>query len=381
MPRHFYLAQASNFSARQTLRHLFAFGGSWDSVALRGHLAERYHTDLNCVALYGTGRSALAAALKVVLAQGTAGGKAAAAGSASSEVVITALTCYAVVEAVRAAGATPVFADVDPVTLHFGAKELEAVLKTHKHVKAVVVQNNLGVPADIVGIEKCCKKHNIPIIEDLAHCAGVRYPDGREAGTVGVAAALSFGKGKSIDTISGGALVLSKSLGVEARQPLKKPAAADTLRARWYPVFGAIMRGLSYVHLTKYFTALLLKLHFIERSADAKLSLSTRCTHWQARLALSQFLSLPDSRPPIRTSYRIYRREEALDKLEKHGFIFNDTWYDIPVSPLRYYKKADFPEKSCPVAMQISQELINFPTHYRKKALRPAEKLIEEYRK
>ncbi len=364
--RYFFLDKAAAFSAKDVLLQLFTIGTRQDLVNLRGYLAKRYATTSDKVALFGTGRSALAAAIKSVVPR-------------KSEVLATSLTCFAVVEAIKAAGCQPVFADIDPQTLHYGKKELESALKKHPKVKAVIVQNNLGHPADIQGIEEICKKYNVFIIEDLAHCAGIRYADGREAGTVGAATALSFGKGKSVDTIAGGALVLSTKIPATAKQPKHLPSFASSFRARVYPLLGAMMRGFSYLHLMRYFTALLLKLHLIERSADAKLSLGTRCTCWQAKLALAKLTALPENRPPLRDFYFVKNREELLNKLEKRGFYFDDIWYSSPVSPERYYYKADFDEKECPVAMTVVKKLINVPTHYRHADLAPAIKLIKEH--
>lgn len=363
-----FIGQASNYKPLDVLRHTFAFGTKADALRLRTHLASRYGVKLENVALYGTGRSALAAALKSTL-------KTAHATSIKPEVIITALTCYAVVEAVKAAGCTPVFADVDEKTLHYGAKELETTLKKYPSAIALVVQNNLGHPVDIVALERIAKKHNLALIEDLAHCAGVRYPDGREAGTVGDATILSFGKGKSIDTIAGGALVLKTT---PAPQPENRPRLANSLRARFYPLFGAFIRLFYHVKLGRLFTSLLLKLRFIERSADAPLLLKTRCTYWQAKLALRQLECLPDSRPPIREFYLVKNRDELLARLEKKGFIFNDTWYDCPVAPRRYFKKSGFNSEDCPVATRLADEIINLPTHYPTAKLAPARKIIKE---
>ena len=362
----YFLGRGANYSGEEITRHTFAFGTKQDSKNLRDHLAKRYNVNLENVALFCTGRSALAAAIKTIVPK-------------NSEVLATSLTCYAVVEAIKAAGCDPVYADVDSKTLHYSKKELEKALEKHPKVKAVIVQNNLGIPADIEGIEKVCKNHNILLIEDLAHSAGIKYKDGREAGTVGDAAILSFGKGKSIDTIAGGALVLRKEIKGKLRQPKNAPRLADSLRARFYPLFGGIMRGLAGAGLMKYFTSALLKLGFIQRSADARLSVSTRCTHWQAKLALDQLVNLPENRPPIRKFFLVKNREEVLKKLEEAGYYFDDIWYTSPVAPERYYHLAGFREKECPVAMKLSKEIINFPTYYKESELKPARKIIEEY--
>lgn len=363
----YFLGQAGNYRAGDILRHLFAVGTRKSSRNLKSHLAERYGVKRSQVLLYHTGRTALAAAIKTLVPEG-------------SEVVATSLTCYAVYEAITGAKCQPVFADVDLNTLHYGGRELEKVLKTHNNVKAIIIQNNLGIPCDIASIEQVAKKHNLIIIEDLAHCAGVRYKDGREAGTVGAAAALSFGKGKSIDTICGGALVMRTDVKMPTA-PRKLPKFADRFRDRFYPLFGAEIRGFYHfgIKAGRVFTSALIHLGFIKRSADESLNFNTRLTHWQARLALRQFMKLPESREPLRRFYFVDDRDKVLSKLAWRGFIMYDTWYDVPISPERYYKKVGLDEGTCPNAVYAAEHIVNLPNHYAFTELRDARNIIEKY--
>jgi dTDP-4-amino-4,6-dideoxygalactose transaminase len=285
-----------------------------------------------------------------------------------------------------------VYADVDPQTLHFNGETIEKALKKHKDVKAVIVQNNLGIPADIKSIKTSVRKHNLVLIEDLAHCAGISYKDGKEAGMIGDVVALSFGKGKSIDTISGGALLVrTKEVTYVERgryktkivklpkSPEKKPSFGDRYRDRFYPLFGKIIRGLYFFRLGRLFTSFLLKTHQIKRSADATLDQKVRLTYWQAKLALKQLENMPKDRPPIREFYLVDDRNIVLNELERSGFVMSDIWYDIPVSPERYYNKTKYPEKECPVAVEIAKHIINLPTHYPRTKLQPARKIIEKH--
>jgi dTDP-4-amino-4,6-dideoxygalactose transaminase len=96
-------------------------------------------------------------------------------------------------------------------------------------------------------------------------------------------------------------------------------------------------------------------------------------------MALKQLENLPKNRPPIREFYFVRDREKVLSELEKNGFVMNDTWYDIPVSPARYYKKAKFPEKECPVALEAAEQIINLPNHYAKNELKKAREIIAKY--
>lgn len=362
-----FLGAASNYKAKDILRHTFSFGTSQDFDDLKMHLALRYGVNFDCVTLFHNGRSALCAGLKAALPK-------------NSKVLINGFTCHAVLEAVKTAGCVPVFADIETNTLHFDVKILRQIYAKHPDLKAVIIQNSLGIPVDIAKISQFAELHNLVIIEDLAHCTGVHYPDNRETGTIGDIVALSFGKGKSIDTISGGALVIRNRSIKLPKQPMTRPRLSDSLRDRWYPFFGACMRGARHIHLHKLITGLFLKLHFIERSADAKLNIRIRLTYWQAKLALQQFAALsPKGRKPIREHLLVENRDKLLEELSKHGYHFDEFWYEKPVSPARYYQKVHFPEQECPNSVIVSQKIINIPTYYTEEELAPALKIIREH--
>ena len=356
---YYFLGQAAHYSRKERLRHTFACGHKRDSRRLSDYLKERYGAEQ--AILTKNGRSALALALKNLIPK-------------DSEVIVNGFTCYAVFEAVKAAGMQPVFADISRENLNFTTETVKKVLTSK--TRAIIVQNTLGNPVDIKSIEKIARENNLVIIEDLAHCVGLKYEDGREAGMVGAATVLSFGKDKSIDTISGGALIVRTSLEKPIKAPNKAPKFADAFRARFYPLFAGISRGLQHIKLGGLWLKLLLKLHFIEKSADNKLDLTRRPNHFEAKLALKQLQARP--RNPIRTYAFVENRDEVLKKLKKKGYFFDAFWYEKPVSPVRYYHKVHFNEAACPVATAVASEIINLPTHYNKTALEPALKIIKE---
>ncbi len=364
----YFLGQAAHFSRARLWQHTFATGTKRDAVKLRKALGQRYQADLAHVALYHTGRSALSVALKMLLPPG-------------SKVAINGFTCQAVVQAVKAAGCVPIYVDINRKQLHFSATELKASLTRYPDLKALIIQNTLGLPADIKPIQQLAKQYHLQIIEDLAHSVGTPYQDGSEAGTLGAATVLSFGKGKSIDTSCGGALILRAPHLPAIDQPTKLPRLADRLRDRFYPFLGLCMRLSRHLKLHKVVTGGFLALHWIARSADAPLSRKTRLTNWQARLALRQLQRIKPGRSPLRQHYFVRNRSEVLQALADAGYHFSEIWYDVPVSPARYYKKLHFPEAECPVATRVAAEIINFPNYYPESALRPAHKIIKTYQK
>lgn len=376
-----FLGQASNYSAGRVLRHLFAVGTKHDSEILRAALASRYKSEPENVALYHSGRSALAIAFQSLLPNG-------------GSVILPGLTCIAVVRAVKAAGCQVEYVDIERKNLQYDYEKLtekcqEIAQKHEKSVKTmdktekvcyngvIVAQNTLGLPLDMQKLQQIAKKYRFAIVEDLAHSAGRFYPDGREIGTVGEAVALSFGKGKAIDTIEGGAVVLRKAGTYRLKQPEHKPKLASRLRDRWYPSFGAIARGLAHLKLERFWLGLLLKLHWIERSADSELNPNVRLTHWQAKLAERQLSNLP--RTPLREFKLVGRRKELLQELRENGYRLEEIWYDTPVSPLRYAEEADFPAKQCPETVRISERIINLPTWYPESKLTKAREIIQRY--
>lgn len=361
--RHYFLGLAANYSRKECLAHIFAWGRENDRQELNKFLEKKY---VGKAILTKNGRSALALALKAYFEPG-------------DEIIVNGFTCYAVYEAVKAVGLTPIWVDIGKTDLNFSRTTLEKVV-ARATPKGIIVQNSLGNPVDIVMVEKFAKKYGLTIIEDLAHCAGMKYLDGREAGTVGAGVALSFGKDKSIDTISGGAVILRHPCKNVIQAPTLAPQFADNLRARFYPLFGAIARGLSYLRLSGPWMRMLLKFHWVEKSADNKLNLRRKIAKFEAKIALDQLKKLKKSgEGPLRDFYLVKERDELLKELKKHGYFFDGFWYEKPVSPERYYSSVHFPEDECPVATEVAKKIINLPTFYGKKDLAEARKIIEKY--
>ena len=368
-----FLGLAANYSAGGVFRHLLATGSPQDAEALRQYLADKYSTpdlqlEANRVALYHNGRSALTVAVRNLVPRG-------------SEVIVNGFTCQAVVQAVKEAKCKPVYADINAETLHFNAATLRECLRRHPEARALIVQNTLGHPVEMQEIEALARAHKLTIIEDLAHGVSQHYPDGREVGTVGAATALSFGKGKAVDAISGGALIMRQGEKLPS-QPIENPRLADRLRDRFYPLFGLITRGLYHVAgLGKYFMSFLVKTHQVQRSADAEVDPQVRLPHWQAKLVLTQ-LQMLDVLPavaqaPLRQFYLVEDREEVLDKLERARCYVRELWYETPIAPKRYYARQKFPEAECPVAVQVAAQIVNLPTYYDEEQLKPALAIIQ----
>lgn len=368
-----FQALGARYSAGAALKHIWSTGRASDSEALTRTLGERYKGE---AVLYRKGRAALTEAVRL----GT-GGK--------GKVAVSGLTCYSLVQAVQAAGCEPVYVDIRESDLHFDGVTLRRTLQSHPDISALIIQNMLGIPADIVEIKKIASEHNIVIIEDLAHSAGARYSDGAEVGTVGQLTILSFGRDKAIDSVNGGALIVRNGDAVPTA-PTNDVSFLNQLRDRLYPFIAWKSRQLYRVGLGRYSMALAIKLGVVVRSADGEVDTNERLPHWQARIALSQLRQLDEiaasrrarakeyaakvrsfipegvlqeGAAPIRLPLLVDTRDALVAQLQQQGIQVNDIWYDTPVSPLRFYGAVNYPEQDCPVAVQVASRLINLPTH------------------
>lgn len=117
------------------------------------------------------------------------------------EVITTPVTCMATNLPILLAGATPVWADVDPST---GNIDPESIRPTEK-TKAIMVVHWGGYPCDMDEINAIGRSHGIKVIEDAAHALGATYRD-RPIGSHSDFVCFSFQAIKHIHTGDGGLL-------------------------------------------------------------------------------------------------------------------------------------------------------------------------------
>src|SRR5713101_4772550 len=98
------------------------------------------------------------------------------------EVITTALTFCATVNAIIHAGAEPVLADVNPATLNIDPREVAA--KITSRTKAILPVHFAGRACDMDVLVTIAQRHGLMIIEDCAHAIETTYK-GKQAGTFG----------------------------------------------------------------------------------------------------------------------------------------------------------------------------------------------------
>lgn len=120
------------------------------------------------------------------------------------EVITTALTFCATVNAIIHAGATPVLADVEADTMNIDPLDIEHRITAR--TRAILPVHFAGRPCNMDAIMAVANKHGLKVIEDCAHAIETEY-HGQKTGTFGDFGCFSFYVTKNIVTGEGGMVI------------------------------------------------------------------------------------------------------------------------------------------------------------------------------
>lgn len=122
------------------------------------------------------------------------------------EVVVPAYGCAPLGNTVANLGATPVFADIDPVTMVVDPAEVERAITPR--TRAVMPAHMFSVMADMPAMREIARRHGVRLVEDSAVAQG-GVLHGRPAGTWGEAGVFSFVQVKTFGTAGEGGVVVT----------------------------------------------------------------------------------------------------------------------------------------------------------------------------
>ena len=138
------------------------------------------------------------------------------------QVLTTPYSFFATMGVVLRLGATPVFADIDPVSFNIDPTAMAEILShdRERKIKALLPVHLYGQCADMVAIMKLARQYNLPVIEDAAQAIGAECPmDGdsggevnvqwKKAGAIGLAGCFSFFPSKNLGGMGDGGMVVT----------------------------------------------------------------------------------------------------------------------------------------------------------------------------
>ncbi len=285
---------------------------------------------------------------------------------AGDEVITTPITFAASANCVLYCGATPVFADIDPVTYNIDPAEIEKHITSR--TKAIIPVHYTGQPCDMDAIEAIAKKHHLLVIEDGAHALGAVY-NGRKIGAISDMTCFSFHPVKPVTTGEGGMIVTDREDLYRRLQLFRSHGITrdgDLLtedQGPWY--YQQQYLGYNY-RITDISCALgssqMDKLdHFIARRTAI------------ARRYDEAFTGVPDIQIPVQqtgceSGWHLYMiqvmrrdRREVFEALRTAGIGVNVHY--IPVYQHPYYQKHGYDTVSCPHAEVFYSRAISLPIY------------------
>lgn len=135
------------------------------------------------------------------------------------EVILPSYTFVSTANAVVLRGATPVFVDIDPMTLNIDTVQAAAAISTR--TRAIIAVHYAGFAADMDPLRALCDAHRLMLIEDAAQALGSTYK-GRPCGSLGDMATFSFHETKNVISGEGGALTLNRADLYERAQIIRE---------------------------------------------------------------------------------------------------------------------------------------------------------------
>lgn len=123
------------------------------------------------------------------------------------EVILPSFTFVATATAVHLAGATPVFADIDPTTFHLDPVSAgEAITE---RTRALLPVHLYGQPVALQPLRELAQSHGLRVIEDACQAHGARDGE-RRIGTLTDAGCFSFYPSKNLGCLGDGGLLLTR---------------------------------------------------------------------------------------------------------------------------------------------------------------------------
>lgn len=274
-------------------------------------------------------------------------------------VFVPAFTFAATAGAVAMTGATPVFVDIDDVTLTMDPQHLEVQIARVKKAgilkpRAIIPVDLFGRPADYPAILDLAKAEGLMVLADAAQSFGAANDQGR-VGKLAPATTISFYPSKPLGCFGDGGAILTE-----------EPALAEAcrrLRGHGFdPAGEARQVGLNSRLDSLQAAALLAKLEVFEDELRTR----RQAAAWYDR-RLSARLRTPLLEGEDRSAWAVYAirspRRDVLQQALKDACIASAVYYRKPLHLHAAYAGFGEGAGSLPVSERAAEEVLALPMH------------------
>lgn len=267
------------------------------------------------------------------------------------EVITTPHTFIASVAAIDYCRATPVFADIDPVSFTIDPAAIEAAITDR--TKAILPVHLYGQMADMDRILEIAGRHGLKVVEDAAQAHGAEYRD-RRAGSLGDAGCFSFYPGKNLGAYGeGGAVTTSDDALARTVRMLRDWGAEEK--------YHHVLKGFNYRLEGLQGAVLRVKMAHIERWTEARRAAAARYDEWLEGAGVD----LPVEVDGRRHVYHVYAvrtddRAGLMSFLAEQG-IASGIHYPIPVHLQEAFAELGHGRGDFPEAESAAAEVVSLP--------------------
>jgi dTDP-4-amino-4,6-dideoxygalactose transaminase len=285
---------------------------------------------------------------------------------AGEAVLTTPFSFFASVSSILRAGATPVLADIDPVSFNLSSAAVSAVLDGPRGaaVRAILPVHLYGQTIEWPSFSRIAHERGLTIIEDAAQAWGAEW-NGVKAGGLGDIAAFSFYPTKNLSAAGDAGMVTTNSDALAERVKMLRQHG---MRRRYYhdePGWNTRMDGFQGAVLA-------VKLKYIGAWTEARRALAARYHALFVQAGLAEAgpypehgVVLPRELPGARHVWHQYvirapRRDALREFLSARG-IGSEIYYPLPLHQQEALKGLGYAEGDFPEAERAAREVLALP--------------------
>lgn len=317
------------------------------------------------------------------------------------EVLLQVPTHIVVANAIKYAGAQPVFVDCDLSTYNIDLDEVSPRITPRS--RALLVQHTFGIPVEMAKAIELADRHGLYLIEDCVHALGSTYHE-LQVGTFGRAAFFSTEETKTMSTTMGGMVTTND-------RDLAERLRAFQLRCEEPP---ASQAARYLVKLAAYHVLTEPRVHVVARTAyeavgrrhplprpteaaelrgDRPSGFARRLSNGQAAVGLTQLATLetnvahrrviaeryrallaphgfrlpapPTASSPVFVRYPVWVPDRRSAERTMSSRVVVGTWFTSVLEEALDPCVGGYVAGSCPRAEEAARHLVNLPTHPR----------------
>jgi dTDP-4-amino-4,6-dideoxygalactose transaminase len=273
------------------------------------------------------------------------------------EVIVPPFTFFASASMVCRLGATPVFADIDPVTFNIDPREINN--KVTPRTRAVMPVHLFGQCCDMEPIWRIAERHQLYVVEDAAQSFGSEY-QGKRCGTLGAIATFSFYPTKNLGAFGDAGMVTTNDADWAKKLQFLRVHGSEV---KYYHKYLGYNMRLDAIHAAM----MRVKLRHVPRWLSMREAAARRYDELIEAKQLHGFLQRPATRPDRRHTFNQYVvrvpsiHRDPLVKYLKESGIGVEVYYPLCLHQQECFAHLGYRAGDFPVAEEAARTVLAMP--------------------